>query len=146
MLRRILINFLVGVADLDPASVTVLTPRSGFGILNKFFLYPCQLTQIFFCTTGRCSKKFDIFNFVKIYGYKKVRQLICFSPSFCVVFGSEIRDGEKSGSGIKIPDPQHWCWSSKYWLVVYRAGRGSGPSTRGDGVSQHGAARRTGPY
>jgi hypothetical protein len=22
--------------------------------------------------------------------------------------GSEIRDGQKSGSGINIPDPQHW--------------------------------------
>jgi hypothetical protein len=83
---------------------------------------------------------------------EKVRQLIYFpSPLYCFVIGSEIRNGKKSGSGhpgIKILDhPQHRCWSSKYWLVaLYRTGRGSGTSTRGDGVSQHGAARRTGLY
>jgi hypothetical protein len=37
---------------------------------------------------------------------KNVRQLI-FNPSSFVVV-SEIRDGLKSGSGINIPDPQHW--------------------------------------
>ncbi len=33
-----------------------------------------------------------------------------FSPlSIVAVFGSGIRDGKKSGSGINIPDPQHCC-------------------------------------
>ncbi len=38
---------------------------------------------------------------------KKIRQYVFFANLFVVVFGSGIRDGQKSGSGINIPDPQH---------------------------------------
>jgi hypothetical protein len=33
---------------------------------------------------------------------------LCSSLFFVAVFGSGIRDGYKSGSGINILDPQHW--------------------------------------
>jgi hypothetical protein len=54
-----------------------------------------------------------IFNFVKFVAAKKDMTTKFFSPlSFVEVFGYRIRDprsgmGKKSGSGIKIPDPQH---------------------------------------
>jgi hypothetical protein len=45
--------------------------------------------------------------------YKKVRKQIykkkkILPPHIFWDPGSEIRDGKKSGSGINIPDPQHW--------------------------------------
>jgi hypothetical protein len=43
---------------------------------------------------------------VKFIATKKVRQQI-FPLFFYVLVGSGIRDGQKSGSGINIPDPQH---------------------------------------
>jgi hypothetical protein len=43
-----------------------------------------------------------------------------FSPlSFVAVFGSRIRDGQKSGSGINIPDPQH-CSKDHLFVLCSR--------------------------
>ncbi len=50
-----------------------------------------------------------MFNFVIFVATKKGRTTIFFSPlSFVAVFGSGVWDGQKSGSGINNPDPQHW--------------------------------------
>jgi hypothetical protein len=46
-----------------------------------------------------------IFNFVIFVATKKGRTT---NFSFVAVFGSGIRDGPKSESGINILDPQHW--------------------------------------
>jgi hypothetical protein len=53
-------------------------------------------------------------NFVKFKATKKGMTTI-FLPLFVVVFGSGIRDpgsgmgkNQETGSGINIPDPQHW--------------------------------------
>jgi hypothetical protein len=39
--------------------------------------------------------------------YKKVRKQIIIKIFYLPMFFG-IRDGKKSGSGINIPDPQHW--------------------------------------
>ncbi len=54
----------------------------------------CKLVQIFL----NQFKNKIIFNFVIFVATKKVGQLNFFG----------IQDGQKSGSGINIPDPQHW--------------------------------------
>jgi hypothetical protein len=67
----------------------------------------------FFCSA---YQKLNNIQFCEICGYKKWFDKKKFSPlSFVAVFGSEIRDpgwvkiriGDR-GSGINIPDPQHW--------------------------------------
>ncbi len=54
-------------------------------------------------------KNKKMFNYVKFVATIKVYDNKIFSPlSFAAIFGSGIRDGWKSRSGIYIPDPQHW--------------------------------------
>jgi predicted nucleotidyltransferase len=49
-----------------------------------------------------------IFNFVIFVATQKGRATNFISAlPFVAVFGSGIRDGQKSGSGINIPDPPH---------------------------------------
>jgi hypothetical protein len=64
----------------------------------------------------RHFKNKKIFNFVKFVAIIKGMTTKIFSPlSFDAVFGSGIRDqgsgmgkNQDPGSGINIPDPQHW--------------------------------------
>ncbi len=60
-----------------------------------------------------------VYNFVKFVATKKVWQQFFFSSlSFVPVFGSGIGD---PGSGINIPDPQHWnlLWKFIYFKVSF---------------------------
>jgi hypothetical protein len=104
-----------------------LTPGPGSGIRNRFFPdlgsriptpYFLELSEKFLgkkfynsLKTGpifflQHLKNKIIYNFVKFVATKKRFDNNCFSPlAFVVVFGSGIRD---PGSGINIPDPQHW--------------------------------------
>jgi hypothetical protein len=67
-----------------------------------------------FCLKHFKNEKF--YNFIKFVATKKGMTTNFFSPlSFVVVFGSGIRDpgsgmgkNQDPGSGINIPDPQHW--------------------------------------
>jgi hypothetical protein len=72
----------------------------------------CELAQI----------NVIIYNFVIFVATKKGRTTNFFSPlSFVAIFGSEIRDGQKLGSGINIniPDPQHWYFHFKIMLTAF---------------------------
>jgi hypothetical protein len=117
------------VADPDPGSSAFLTP--GSGIRNRSFPDPGSQTHIFDNFWGKkfynslkidthfflqTSKNKIIYNFVNFAAIKKVLTTHFFSPlSFVTVFGSGIRDtgsgmgkNQDPGSGINIPDPQHW--------------------------------------
>jgi hypothetical protein len=105
------------VADPDPGSGAFLTP--GSGIRNGFILfripYPkpifLKLCDNFlgkkFCNSLKIEPKFFlqhfkniiIFNFVKFVATKKRYDYKFFHPSLLVA---------DFGSGINIPDPQHW--------------------------------------
>jgi hypothetical protein len=56
-------------------------------------------------------QKFYDFQF---YEFKMGQQIIPPSLFFLLYPGSEIRNGRKSGSGIKIPDPQHWLHCTSF--------------------------------
>ncbi len=110
------------VADPVPGSGAFLTP--GSGIRNRFFPdslgsritnpYFWELSENFLVKKFYDSLKIDlnfflqhiktkiIYNFVKFVATYKVMTTNFFSPlSFVAVFGSGIRDGQKSGSGIR---------------------------------------------
>jgi hypothetical protein len=112
----------------DPESGAFLTP--GSGIRNRFFPDPGSLTHIFESVVTifwvKSSKKFfklakffssavkkwNNLQFCEICGYKKsYDNKFFFTPLFCCCFW--IRDPgwvkiKDPGSGINIPDPQHW--------------------------------------
>jgi hypothetical protein len=77
-----------------------------------------KLAQIF---SSACQKQ-NNFQFSEIYGYKKGMTTNFFCPSLLLQFldsGSEIRGSgsgmgknQDPGSGINIPDPQHWIEQS----------------------------------
>jgi hypothetical protein len=55
-------------------------------------------------------QKLNNIQFCEICGYKKRYDNKFFSPlSFLAVFGSGMGKNQDRGSGINIPDPQHWC-------------------------------------
>ncbi len=135
----------ISVADPDPGFDAFLTP--GSGIRNRFFPdlgsqipnpYFWELSDNFLCKKFYNSLtiglnfffqhfKNKIVQFGKIYGSKKKAwQQIFFHPCLSLLFldpGSGIRDPGwvKSGSGINIPDPQHWwIWFSSHFLLGLR--------------------------
>ncbi len=83
------------------------------------------------------------FQFCEICGYKKSLTTNLFSPlSFFAIFGSGIRDpgsgmgkNQDPGSGINIPDPQHWDPDSDpehCFLTVYSASLPDSGARSGD--------------
>ncbi len=102
---------------------------SGSGMRNRFFLIQDlgsqthifeSLMTIFWVKSYIILCKYTKLALIFSFASSKVRKFLilwylwlqkkttnnCFSPlSFLDVFGSEIRDGLKSGSGINIPDP-----------------------------------------
>jgi hypothetical protein len=126
-------NVFSSVADPDPGSGAFLTP--GSGIQNRFFPdpgsripYPGSHTHIFDNFLGKkfynylkidpnfflqTSKNKIIYNFVKFVAMKKGMTTNFFSSlSFVTVFGSGMDKDQDPGSGINIPDPQHWSFHS----------------------------------
>jgi hypothetical protein len=87
------------VADPDPGSGAFLTLDPGSGIQNRFFLDPGS--WIFSIST------IILFTFLwNLWLQKRYDNKFFFSPlSFVAVFGSGIRDGWKSGSGIQDKNP-----------------------------------------
>jgi hypothetical protein len=124
------------VADPDPGSGAFLTP--GSGIRNRFILgsgiglfripnpripnsYFWELSD-YYCIWVKSSiilfetgpnfflqqfKNKIILHFVKFVAKKNIWQKKFFTPLFCSCFW--IRDLGSGGSGINIPDPQHYC-------------------------------------
>ncbi len=80
------------------------SPRANIHLFNitKIFMFSFFCSNLFL----NMFENKIILNCVIIVATKKVGQQI-FPPSFFVaVVGSGIRDGQKSGSGKNIPDPQ----------------------------------------
>ncbi len=84
----------------------------------------CQLALVFLCTFS--NMKCLNFNIVNLWLQKEPGQQFCHPLLFFVVVRSWNRDGRKSGSRIKIPDPQHcrFCCEivlknkfSSYWFA-----------------------------
>jgi hypothetical protein len=113
---------------LDPGSGAFLTP--GSGIRNRFIPDPeSRIPNSYFwelsdnyCIWVKSSiilfeigpnfflqqfKNKIILHFVKFVATKNIWQQIFFTPLFCSCFW--IRDPRSGGSGINIPDPQHYC-------------------------------------
>ncbi len=126
------------VADPDPGYGTFLTP--GSGILNRFFPdlesripnpYFWELSDNFlgkkFYNSLKTGPNFFLQHFKTTMGnfsilwnfwlHKKVWQEIYFRPSLLLLFldpGSGMGKNQDPGSGINIPDPQHWPVKSYY--------------------------------
>ena len=115
--------------DPDPGSGIGFFPDPGSRtrILNPYFLELSDkfLGKKFYNSFKTCQKIFlqhfknkIIFNFVKFVATKKGLTTNFFHPSLLLLFldpGSEIRDpgsgmgkNQDPGSGINIPDSQHW--------------------------------------
>ncbi len=102
------------VADPDPGSVPFwpLDPGSGMG----FFRIPDPKT-IFWraLTIFWVISSIILWKFAQIFLFSTSKHLIFFTSLFCCRFW--IRDPRSGmgkyqipGSGINIPDPQHWLW------------------------------------
>ncbi len=80
------------------------------------FLYATQCTDTFQPPPHMPSMKIFLdclkikLHFCEIYDYQKGKAAQLFSPSSLVVVGPGIQYGKNQdpGSGINIPDPQHW--------------------------------------
>jgi hypothetical protein len=84
--------------------------------LSKKFYNSLKIGPNFFL---RHFKSKLVFNFVKFIALKKGMTTNFSSPlSFIAVFGSGTGMGKNQypGSGINIPDPQHWTDIEKCWL------------------------------
>ncbi len=82
-----------------------------FWVKSSIILW--KLAEIFFFSTK------IICNFVKFVATWKVMTTNFFSPlSFVAVFGSGMGKNQDPGSGINIPDPQHW-YTGYHWKVFF---------------------------
>jgi hypothetical protein len=75
------------------------------------------LAQIFFFT----SSKSNNFQYCDICAYKKKegQQSFFSPPSFVAVFGSGMDKNLDPGSGISIPDPEHWKVNFRMTCTIY---------------------------
>ncbi len=67
----------------------------------------CQFAQILLCKVATyLYKKLIVLNIVTILATRKEEN--CFSPPLSVLVGPGMDENHDPGSGINIPDPQHW--------------------------------------
>jgi hypothetical protein len=86
-------------------------PRYNF--LGKKFYNSLKILQHF--------KNKIIYNFVKFMATKKGMKTNFFHPSLLLLFldpGSGMGKNQDLGSGINIPDPQHWWVPSVLWIRI----------------------------
>jgi hypothetical protein len=79
------------------------------------------------------------YNFLIFVASKNGRTKKMYSPSFFgVVVGSGMDKNQDPGSGINIPDPQHWCYGSVMilWGIQILPARKLGPGSGSD-LEQH---------
>ncbi len=117
------------VADPDPGS-WILDPGlgafwpldAGSGIRNRFFPDPGSQDHIFKSFLTIFLVKSSIFLWIlaqilwNLWLHKKVWQLIFFHLSLLLLFldpGSGMGKNQDPGSGINIPDPQHWTLTTR---------------------------------